>query len=85
MSKELRKKKKREKLELDRQNRLNVINKKYEELQNLLSEYEKDYGVKQRLYIAPFYELLDMLCGQKIGGIYNEFNQRCNKGSKRIL
>lgn len=63
MSKELRKKKKREKLELDRQNRLNVINKKYEELQNLLSEYEKDYGVKQRLYIAPFYELLDMLCG----------------------
>lgn len=56
-------KEKREKLELDRQNRLNVINKKYEELQNLLSEYEKDYGVKQRLYIAPFYELLDMLCG----------------------
>ncbi len=53
---------KREQLEIERQNRLNIINKKYEELQALLSEYEKDYGVKQRPYIAPFYELLDMLC-----------------------
>ena len=53
----------KEKLEMERQNRLDSINKKYEELQNLLSEYERDYGVRQRPYIAPFYELLDMLCG----------------------
>lgn len=54
---------KREQLERERKDRMNVINKKYEELQNLLSEFEKDYGVKQRPYIAPFYEILDMLCG----------------------
>lgn len=54
---------KREQLEKERQERLKSINKKYEELQNLFSEYEKDYGVRQRLYIAPFCEILDMLCG----------------------
>ena len=54
---------KREQLEKERQKRLGAINKKYEELQNMLSEYEKDYGVKQRPYVAPFYEILDMLCG----------------------
>ena len=54
---------KRDQLEMDRQNRLDSINKKYEELQDLLSEYEKDYGVRQRPYVAPFYEILEMLCG----------------------
>jgi len=54
---------KREKLEKERKDRLGVINKKYDELQTLLSEYEKDYGVRQRPYVAPFYEILDMLCG----------------------
>ena len=54
---------KKEQLEKERQDRLNAINKKYEELQNLLSEYERDYGVRQRPYVAPFYEILDMLCG----------------------
>lgn len=54
---------KRKQLEKERQNRLNAINKKYEELQNMLSEYERDYGVRQRPYVAPFYEILDMLCG----------------------
>lgn len=53
---------KRERLEKERQDRLSTINKKYEELQKLLSEYEKDYGVRQRPYVAPFYEILDMLC-----------------------
>ena len=53
----------KEKLETERLNRLDVINKKYEELQRLISEYEKDYSVRQRPYIAPFCELLDMLCG----------------------
>lgn len=54
---------KREQLEKERKDRLAVINKKYEELQELLSQFEKDYGVRQRPYIAPFYEILDMLCG----------------------
>lgn len=52
---------KREQLEKERNDRLAVINKKYEELQNLLSEFEKDYGLKQMPYVAPFYEILDML------------------------
>lgn len=54
---------KREKLEKERQSRLDTINKRYKELQTLLSEYEKEYGVRQRPYVAPFYEILDMLCG----------------------
>ncbi|MCR2051050.1 hypothetical protein NSB25_27930 [Acetatifactor muris] len=53
----------KEQLERERQDKLCDINKKYEELQKLLSEYEKDYGVKQMPYVAPFYEILDMLCG----------------------
>ena len=52
----------KEQLEMERQNRLDSISKKYEELQNLLSEYERDYGVRQRPYVAPFYEILEMLC-----------------------
>lgn len=52
-----------EKLRAERQNKLNIINRKYEELQNLLSEFEKDYGVRQRPYVASFYEILDMLHG----------------------
>ncbi len=52
----------KEKFEAERQNRLNNINKKYEELQEILLEYEKDYGVKQRPYFAPVYELIKMLC-----------------------
>ncbi len=54
---------KREKFEMERQNRLKVINKKYEEFQNLLLEFEREYGVKQMPYFAPVYELIDMLCG----------------------
>ena len=54
---------KREQLEKARKNKLAAINKKYRELQDLLSEFEKDYGVKQSPYIAPFYEIIDMLCG----------------------
>lgn len=45
---------KREKLEKERQNRLDTINKKYEELQTLLSEYEKDYGVRQNHMLHRF-------------------------------
>lgn len=53
---------KREQLKIGRHNRLDAIDKKYKELQNLLSEYEKDFGVRQMPYVAPFYEILDMLC-----------------------
>lgn len=53
---------KRDQLEKERRERLNLINKKYEELQKLLLEFEKDYSVRQRPYVAPFYEILDMLC-----------------------
>lgn len=52
-----------EKLRAERQNKLNIINRKYEELQNLLSEFEKDYVVRQRPYVASFYEILDILHG----------------------
>lgn len=52
----------KEQMEKERQDKLCIINKKYDELLKLLSEYEKDYGVRQRPYIAPFYEILDMLC-----------------------
>lgn len=52
-----------EQKERERKDRLATINKKYEELLNLLSEFEKDYGVRQRPYVAPFYEIMDMLCG----------------------
>lgn len=54
---------KKEQLEKERENRLNDINKKYKELQELISEFEKDYSVKQKPYFAPIYELLDMLYG----------------------
>lgn len=51
----------KEKLEMERQNRLDSINKKYEDLQKEISEYKKDYGIRLEGYFAPFYELLDML------------------------
>ena len=54
---------KKEHLEKERKDKLNAINQKYEELNNLLSEYEEKYGVRKRPYVAPFYEILDMLCG----------------------
>lgn len=52
---------KREKLELDRQSRLDTINKKYEDLQKEISEYKKDYDARLEGHFTPFHELLDML------------------------
>lgn len=52
---------KRDKLEMERQNRLDSINKKYEDLQEEISKYRKDYGVRQMPYFAPIYELMNML------------------------
>ena len=53
----------RENLEKEQKERLALINKKYEELQKLISEYGKDYGVRQIPYFAPSYELINMLYG----------------------
>lgn len=54
---------KRDKLEMERQNRLDSINKKYEDLQEEISEYRKDYGTRLEGYFTPFQELVNMLCG----------------------
>ncbi len=54
--------KRKEKLEMERQNRLDNINKKYEELQKLIMDYKKDYGVRLEGYFTPFQELVNMLC-----------------------
>lgn len=59
---QIRQKMNKEKLEAERQNKLNIINKKYEELQELISEFEKEYDVRQKPYFAPIYELMNMLC-----------------------
>lgn len=56
------KREKQEKFEVERKNKLNVINEKYNELQELISEFEKEYGVRQRPYFVPIYELMNMLC-----------------------
>lgn len=50
-----------EKLERERQSRLNSINKKYEDLQRDIAEYKKDYGTKLEGYFTQFHELLNML------------------------
>lgn len=50
---------KREKLEMERQNRLDSINRKYEDLQKEMSEYEKTYNVSlifHKPLINLFYE-----------------------------
>ena len=52
---------KKEKLEMERQNRLDSISKKYEDLQKEIAKYKSDYGVKQMTYFAPIYELMGML------------------------
>lgn len=48
--------------EEERKSKLNTINKKYSELQELISEFEEEYGVRQKPYFAPFYDLVNMLC-----------------------
>lgn len=53
---------KRGMLEKKRKDRLDVINNKYQELQGLIYQFEKDYGVRRKPYFAPVYELMNMLC-----------------------
>lgn len=52
---------KREKLDMERQNRLNSINKKHEDLQKDILDFKKDYGIQPRLYSASFLNFLDMM------------------------
>lgn len=51
----------KEKLEKERQKRICEINKIYEELQKLISEFEKDFMVRQKPYFAPACELMNVL------------------------
>ncbi len=53
--------KRKEKLQIERQNRLDNINRKYEELQKLITDYRNDYGVRLEGYFTPFQELVNML------------------------
>jgi len=53
----------KEELETERKKILEAINVKYEELQELFSEYEEKFYISQKPYFAPVYELMDMLCG----------------------
>lgn len=48
-----------EKLEKERQSRLDSINKKYEELQKDIAEYKKDYDIRLEGYFTPFHELFE--------------------------
>lgn len=54
---------KKEKLERERKERLDNIKKTYEELQQLISEFYRDYGVKRELHISPACDLIDILLG----------------------
>lgn len=54
---------KKEKLEMERQNRLDSINKKYEDLQKDIAKYQKDYGDIEIGYISPFDEFVRLVLG----------------------
>ena len=41
--------------------KLDAINKKYDELQELVLNFTKEYGIRQAPYFAPIYELMNML------------------------
>lgn len=55
---------KKEKIELERQNRINSISKKYEDLQKDISEYKKDYGnTGINYYLSPVEEFARLVLG----------------------
>jgi len=56
--------KRKEKLQMERQSRLDEIYKKDEELRKLICEYKKDYGTCLEGYFAPFQELVNILYRQ---------------------
>lgn len=51
----------KEKLEEEKKSKLDAINKKYDELQELVLNFTKEYGIRQAPYFAPIYELMNML------------------------
>ena len=51
----------REKLERERQSRLDSINKKYEDLQNDIVKSKEDYDTRLEGYFTPFQELVNIL------------------------
>lgn len=53
----------KEKLEMERKNRLDSINKKYEDLQKDVFEYKKDYGDTKINYVSPFEEFARLVLG----------------------
>lgn len=54
---------KKEKLEMERQMRLDSISKKYEDLQEAISAYKKDYGDTKINYVSPFEEFARLVLG----------------------
>jgi len=54
----------REKLQMDQQNRLDEIYKKDEELRKLIDKYKKDYRVYECRY-DPFIDFVNRLCGRR--------------------
>lgn len=53
----------REKMEKERCEKLSQINKKYQELEKLISEFGEKYGTKEPIYFSPIYDLIRALCG----------------------
>ena len=51
----------KKKLEMERQNRLDTINKKYKDLQKDVSKFTDDYGIQPILFSSSFLNFLDMM------------------------
>lgn len=51
----------KKKLEVERQNRLDTINKKYKDLQKDVSKFTDDYGIQPILFFSSFLNFLDMM------------------------
>ena len=46
---------------MERQEKLDEINKKYHEFEKLVSEFQEKYGTRQKIYFSPLCELIDCL------------------------
>lgn len=51
----------KEKLEMERQDKQKEIHKTYEKLLKLFYEYGQEYNIKREIYFVPAYELLEAL------------------------
>ncbi len=52
---------KKEQTEIERKKLLKEVNNLYSTLEEKVREYEKKYGSRQKVYFAPFNDILDML------------------------